>query len=72
MFSSFKPFQGLGDPTQRIFIFKVPMEKRISTVPGDTIKDMSISIVLIIEMKILPVHQRMEMKLKFIFVVFAI
>ena len=50
MFSSFKPFQGLGGPTQRIFIFKVPMQKRI--------KDIGIGIVLIMELYILPVHQK--------------
>lgn len=66
MFSSFKPFEGLGGPTQHIFIFifEVHMDKRISTVPGDPIMVMSIGFLSIMEMKILPVHQRMEMKMK--------
>ena len=55
------------------------MDNRISTVPGDTMKDMNIGIILIMEMKdmiinIVPImemkiligHERMEMKMKFI------
>ena len=49
--SSFKPFQGLGGPTQRMFFFEVPMaifffyvpiEYKITTFTDDLMKDISI------------------------------
>ena len=53
---------------EHIFIFEVIMEMRISTVPGDkltfAVKQSILEMKKIMEKKIRPVHQRMEMKMK--------
>ena len=68
-FSSVKPFQGLGDPTHHTFIFEdeVNMEMIISTIPADkltfAVKQSILEVKKIPEKEIIPVHQRMEMKI---------